>query len=284
MENWSTWKRNEILIHATTWANFKNIILSEIVCVCVCVHARSVVFNSLRLHGLWPARLLHPWNFPGKNTGVGCHFLLQRISPTQGFNPCLLCPLHWQEDSLPTELPEKPRYSISLSKFLKQAPVLPGLLILFWGDCWFSGEQYVCRDAEKRIVGKEEKIKTINLCVCAQSCLTLWALWAIPYGIDFYAHGIFQARILEWVAISSSRGSPQPRDQTCVSCRSSALQADSFPWCHLGSPYKSINNPQFMRTGWMHIVLGSLGPLVTSVLDDLVHFPSPVSLSSLTCS
>ena len=31
-------------------------------------------------------------------------------------------------------------------------------------------------------------------------------------------HGILQARILEWVAISSSRGSSQPRDQTCISC------------------------------------------------------------------
>ena len=224
------------------------------------------------VHGILQARILSGYPFPSPG-----------VFPTQGLNPGLpLCRRILY--SLPTELPEKPRYSISLSKFLKQAPVLPGLLILFWGDCWFSGEQYVCRDAEKRTVGKEEKTKTINLCVCAQSCLTLWALWAIPYGIDFYAHGIFQARILEWVAISSSRGSPQPRDQTCVSCRSSALQADSFPWCHLGSPYKSINNPQFMRTGWMHIVLGSLGPLVTSVLDDLVHFPSPVSLSSLTCS
>ena len=30
---------------------------------------------------------LHPWNFPGKSTGVGCHFLLQGIFPTQGWNP-----------------------------------------------------------------------------------------------------------------------------------------------------------------------------------------------------
>ena len=73
--------------------------------MCVCTRTHSVVFNPLRLHGLWPARLLHPWNFPGKNTGVGCHFLLQRIFPTQGFNPCLLCPLHWQEDSLPLAPP-----------------------------------------------------------------------------------------------------------------------------------------------------------------------------------
>ena len=37
-----------------------------------------------------PTRLLCPWDFPGKNTGVGCHCLLQRIFPTQGSNPGLL--------------------------------------------------------------------------------------------------------------------------------------------------------------------------------------------------
>ena len=33
-----------------------------------------------------PTKLLHPWGFPGKSTGVGCHFLLQGIFPTQGSN------------------------------------------------------------------------------------------------------------------------------------------------------------------------------------------------------
>ena len=37
-----------------------------------------------------PARLLYPWDFPGKITGVGCHFLLQGIFPTQGLNLGLL--------------------------------------------------------------------------------------------------------------------------------------------------------------------------------------------------
>ena len=37
-----------------------------------------------------PTRLLHPWDFPGKNTGMGCHFLLQEIFPTEGLNPGLL--------------------------------------------------------------------------------------------------------------------------------------------------------------------------------------------------
>ena len=46
--------------------------------VCVCV-SHSVMSDSLRPHGLWFARLLCPWNSPGKNTGVGCHLLLQGI-------------------------------------------------------------------------------------------------------------------------------------------------------------------------------------------------------------
>ena len=52
--------------------------------------------NSLQPHGVYglyelqPARLLCPWDFPGKNTGVGCHFLLQRIFPTEGLNLHLL--------------------------------------------------------------------------------------------------------------------------------------------------------------------------------------------------
>ena len=49
----------------------------------------SVVSNSLRPHGLSPTRLLSPWNFPGNSTGVGCHFLLQGIFPSQGSNPSL---------------------------------------------------------------------------------------------------------------------------------------------------------------------------------------------------
>ena len=51
---------------------------------------RSVVSNSLRPHGLQPSRLLCLWDFPGKNNGVGCHFLLQGIFPTQGLNTDLL--------------------------------------------------------------------------------------------------------------------------------------------------------------------------------------------------
>ena len=41
---------------------------------------------TLQPYGLLPIRLLHPWDFPGKGIGVGCHFLLQGIFLTQGSN------------------------------------------------------------------------------------------------------------------------------------------------------------------------------------------------------
>ena len=54
------------------------------------VLSHSVVSDSLPPFGLQPSRILCPWDFPGKNTGVGCHFLLQGVFLTQGLNLCLL--------------------------------------------------------------------------------------------------------------------------------------------------------------------------------------------------
>ena len=66
--------------------------------LCVCV-LWSVVSNSATPWTV--ARLLCSWDFPGKNTGVGCHALLQGIFPTKGSNLRLQGLLHWQADSLP---------------------------------------------------------------------------------------------------------------------------------------------------------------------------------------
>ena len=60
--------------------------------------SRSVMSNSVETPWTESARVLCPWDVPGKNTGVGCHFLLQGIFLTQGLNPRLL---NWQADSLP---------------------------------------------------------------------------------------------------------------------------------------------------------------------------------------
>ena len=99
--------------------------------------SRSVLSDSSQPHGLQPIRLLCPWDFPGKSTGVGCHCLLQ------------------------------------------------------------------------------EKTAIVNSEV-SQSCLTLCNPMDCSL-LGFSVHGIFQAIVLEWIAISFSRGPSQPRDWTRVS-------------------------------------------------------------------
>ena len=79
-----------------------------------CVCASSVASNSLWLHRLQPACIPCPWDFSGKNTEVGCHFLLQGIFTTQGLNLRLLHLLYWQADSLPLVPPGKPRHIYSV--------------------------------------------------------------------------------------------------------------------------------------------------------------------------
>ena len=51
--------------------------------------SRSVVSDSLQPHGLCslPGSSVHPWDFPGKSTGVGCHFVLQGDLPDPGIKP-----------------------------------------------------------------------------------------------------------------------------------------------------------------------------------------------------
>ena len=94
-------------------------------CALLCLVAQSC--PTLRPHGLQPARLLHPWNSPGKSTGVGCHSLLQGIFPDPG--ACISCigrPCSrgsspprspaLQADSLLSEPPGKPSASVTMCK------------------------------------------------------------------------------------------------------------------------------------------------------------------------
>ena len=69
----------------------------------------------------WTAsRLLCHWGFPGKNTGMGCHFLLQGIFLTQGQKPCLL---HWQADCLPVNHLGSPEKQLIFIKCFIELPV-----------------------------------------------------------------------------------------------------------------------------------------------------------------
>ena len=105
----------------------------------VCAKSLSVQFSSavasdsLQPHGLQPARLLCPWDSPGKNTEVGCHILLQGIFPTQGSNPCLLCLLPWQPGSLSLAPPGKPQERLAVTRWSLLNMDTPKIKILsFW--------------------------------------------------------------------------------------------------------------------------------------------------------
>ena len=77
-------------------------------CVCVCAQLLSQVW----LFATPWTGLLCLWNFPGKNIGVACHFLLQGIFLTQESNPYLWSLLHWQA-VFTTEPPGKPHYKMT---------------------------------------------------------------------------------------------------------------------------------------------------------------------------
>ena len=107
--------------------------------------------NSVRPHRQQPIRLPHPWDSPGKNSGVGCYFLLQ----------CMRVK--------------------SESEVAQSCPTLCNLM-----DCSLPGSS---------------------------------------------VHGVFQGRVLEWFAISFSRGSSQPKDRTWC-----PLQVESLPLSYQGFP------------------------------------------------
>ena len=85
----------------------------------------SVTQSCLILCNPTDCSLPCPWDSPGKNTGVGCHFLLHGVFHTQGSNSHLL---YCQANSLPLVPPGKPCYD--LPKFLLWSSNLPMWLYL----------------------------------------------------------------------------------------------------------------------------------------------------------
>ena len=82
-------------IHSFLWLIFHCIYVPIF---CVCAQSCLTPCNPVNCT---PPGSLSPWDFPGKNTGVGCHFLSQGIILTQRLNPLFLWLLHWQAGSLP---------------------------------------------------------------------------------------------------------------------------------------------------------------------------------------
>ena len=181
-------------------------------------------------------RLLCPWDFPHKNMGVGYHFLLQGIFPTQGSNPCFLPLLQWHL-GLPGGLDGK-----KLVCNAGDLGSIPGL-----GRSPEEGNgnplQYSCLEKPMDrgvlqvtvhwVTKGRTRLNTFTSLLhfslmatsrkahCCSSVTQLCPNFCDPMDCSpagSFVHGIFQARMLEWVAISFFRGSSQPRDRIHVSC------------------------------------------------------------------
>ena len=102
-------------------------------CSCGCTVA---TFDSLWYRGLSTTRLLCPWAFPGKNTGVSFHFLLQGILQDQGLNPHLLhwwILYHWATKGSPVKgraVKKPPEARLEGSEKLLRLCIHPSLYIL----------------------------------------------------------------------------------------------------------------------------------------------------------
>ena len=79
--------------------------------------SRLVVSNSVRPHRQQPTRLPRPWDSPGKNTGVGCHFLLQCMKVKSESEVAHLCPTF--RDPMDCSLPGSSIHGIFQSRVLE---------------------------------------------------------------------------------------------------------------------------------------------------------------------
>ena len=84
---------------------------------CCCCKAASVVLDSVRPHIRQPTRLPCPWDSPGKNTGVGCHFLLQCMKVKSKSEVAQLCPT--LRDPMDCSLPASSIHGIFQARVLE---------------------------------------------------------------------------------------------------------------------------------------------------------------------
>ena len=164
-----------------------------------CAQSLSRV-QLLRRYGLQPARLLCPWDSPSKNTGVGCHFLLQCMkvkSENEVTQLCLtLC------DPMNCSLPGPSIHGISQARVPEQVAIAFSGIYMTHGLKGFF-----------KLYSHREKVKVLVTQLCPALCVPMDC--SLP-GTS--VNGILQAKILECVAIPLSRGSSGSKDQTGVSC------------------------------------------------------------------
>ena len=141
--------------------------------------------NSVWPHRRQPTRLPRPWDSPGKNTGVGCHFLLQRMtvkSESEVAQSCLtLC------------------YPMNCSPPGSSVHGIFQARVLEWGAIAFSIWELNIYIFSSTCLLLPTHLPLTPSCMCAQSCDPMDC-----NSPGSSIHGLSQARILEWVAIAYS--------------------------------------------------------------------------------
>ena len=103
-------------------------------CCCYCCYVASVVSDSVRPHRRQPTipgdEKPHPWDSPGKNTGVGCHFVLQCMKVKSESEVAQSCPI--LSDPMDCSLPGSSIHGIFQARMLE------------WGAIAFSSQEATC--------------------------------------------------------------------------------------------------------------------------------------------
>ena len=100
----------------------------SVTCCCCCCYVTSVMSNSVRPRRRQPIRLPCPWDSPGKNTGVGCHFLLQCMKVKSESEVAQSCPT--LSDPMDCSLPGSSVHGIFQARVLE------------WGAIAFSERSF----------------------------------------------------------------------------------------------------------------------------------------------
>ena len=185
----------------------------------------------MRPHRRQPTRFPHPWDSPGKNTGMGCHFLLQCMKVKSESEVAQLCLT--LSDPNDCSLPGSSIHGIFQARVLEWVAIAfsNNLLSSSSFQIW-SGEQtgFLCSPAGVLPFGNGRLALWPRMLV-TQLCPTLCdPMDYSPPGSS--VHEILQARILKWIAVPFSRYLPDPG----IELRSFALQVDSLPSEPLGKP------------------------------------------------
>ena len=141
--------------------------------------SHSVVSDSSRPHGLQSTRLLHPWDFLGKSTGVGCHRRLRKCS-------------------------------LGISNFLEEISIFAILLFSSIFLHWSLRKDF----SSLLAILWNSAFRWVYLSFSFSFSYFLSIFYGNP--MEYTVHGFLQARKLEWVTFPFSRGSFKPRDWTQV--------------------------------------------------------------------